>query len=82
MNYDINQYDERTFKNMSFDILELGQEFYARKPRLTAQGVDDTEPMKKVLSFKNSKGQWINSKSKLGYEAYIPNDKKVLVLVK
>jgi hypothetical protein len=82
MNYEPSQFDERVFRNVSYDDLEAGQEFYPRRPQMTASGVDDTEPLKKVASYKNMKGQWINSKSKLGREVFTPYDQKVFVLSK
>jgi hypothetical protein len=82
MTYDLNAYDDREFKNIEFSSLPIGQEFFNRRPRLTSSGIDDTEPLKKIASVKNSKGNWINARSKLGYEAFIPYDKKVLVLQK
>lgn len=82
MTYDLNNFDERVFKTVSYDDLDVGNAFYPRKPRLTSNGQDDTEPLNKVASYKNMKGQWINAKSKLGHEFFIPYDKKVFVLVK
>jgi hypothetical protein len=80
MNYDPNQFDDRQFRTMSLDQLQVGQEFYPRRPELTVSGVDDTDSLKKVATFKNLKGQWINSIAKTGREVFIPYDQKVFIL--
>jgi hypothetical protein len=80
MNYDLNNFDDREFKNVEFSMVQIGQEFYARRPRLTSYGEDDVLPLKKISSAKSDKGVWTNARSKLGQDSFIPYDRKVLIL--
>lgn len=82
MSYDLNKYDERTFKSVYYDVVNMGQEFYTLCPRMDAHGMDDVPPFKKIPSTKNSKGVWVNAQDKLGNQIYIAYDRKVFLLEK
>lgn len=77
-----NLYNDKKYKAIDYASIKIGAEFYLRRPVLTELERFDIAAYKKVASEKINEHKWINAKTKLGMETFIPYDKKVYVEVK
>jgi hypothetical protein len=75
-------YEEKRYKNVEYGSLKVGDQFFIRKPILTQLGGYDVDTYIKTISTKVSDSKWVNAKTKLGFQTFIPYDKRVFVEVK
>jgi hypothetical protein len=82
-NYNLNAYSDKKYKPVEYGSLKIGDEFFIRKPMLINTGGGyDIDTYKKTISTKVNESTWVNAKTKLGFQTFIPYDKRVFVEVK
>lgn len=81
--YNLNTYSDKKYKSVEYGSLKIGDEFFIRKPVLINLGGGyDVDTYTKIISTKVNENKWVNAKTKLGFQTFIPYDKRVFIEVK